>query len=207
MVRKVTLDELHEMAAEAREAIWAEAAEYGREPKVYLHWTAGHYADGDENQMYLDDYHIAIDWDGGIYVDHPLDETLAHTFRRNTGSIGVTLTCAYNANTNDLGEEPPTDIQIETMAQVVWKLCDALWLTVDLDHVMSHGEAADNCDGLRPHTEYGPQADVQRWDLQYLGTEDSPYYTADHSDPITGANVIRGKAIWYKQTYGGMSNE
>ena len=207
MVRKVSLDELYEMASEARESIWAEAAEYGRDPKIYLHWTAGHYADGDENQMYLNDYHIAIDWDGSIYVDRPLDETLAHTFRRNTGSIGVTLTCAYKANTEDLGEEPPTDIQIEAMAQVVWKLCDALWLTVDLDHVMSHGEAADNCDGLRPHTEYGPQADVQRWDLQYLGTEDSPYYTSDHSDPITGGNVIRGKAIWYKQTYGGINNE
>ena len=207
MVRKVSLDELYEMASEARESIWAEAAEYGRDPKIYLHWTAGHYADGDKNQMYLNDYHIAIDWDGSIYVDHPLDETLAHTFRRNTGSIGVTLTCAYNANTNDLGEEPPTDIQIEAMAQVVWKLCDALWLTVDLDHVMSHGEAADNCDGLFVHTPYGPESTVERWDLQYLGTEDSPYYTADHSDPITGANVIRGKAIFYKQTYGGMNNE
>ena len=71
-MRQVTLEELKDMAENCRESIWGQARAYGREPKIYLHWTAGHYG-----QYYLNDYHIAIDADGSIYVDHDLDEVLA----------------------------------------------------------------------------------------------------------------------------------
>ena len=43
MSRKVTLDELSIIASNCRESIWAEAQSQGREPKIYLHWTAGGY--------------------------------------------------------------------------------------------------------------------------------------------------------------------
>ena len=43
MSRQVTLDELSIIASNCREAIWAEAQSQGREPKIYLHWTAGGY--------------------------------------------------------------------------------------------------------------------------------------------------------------------
>ena len=43
------------MACDARDSIWEQAKSVGREPKIYLHWTAGHYANGREWQMYLND--------------------------------------------------------------------------------------------------------------------------------------------------------
>ncbi len=66
--------------------------------------------------------------------------------------------------------------------------------------MLTHAEAADNLDGLLPvGDEYGPQTTCERWDLQYLGTDESPEWTIDYDDPRTGGNVLRGKAIWYRQ--------
>lgn len=192
-MREVTLDELATMASDAREAIWELAQNYGREPKIYLHWTAGHY------HQKFDDYHVNIDQDGRIFVStDDLSDVLAHTWRRNSGSVGITLDCCAGATSEDLGDEPPTAKQIEAMAQCIQVVADALWLTIDINHVMTHGEAADNVDGLNAHEDYGPQSTVERWDLQFLGTDESPVYTADYDDPATGGNVLRGKALWYK---------
>lgn len=67
---------------------------------------------------------------------------------------------------------------------------------------MTHAEAADNIDGLLPAgDEYGPTADCERWDLQFLGTKESPAWTTDYDDPSTGGNVIRGKANYYKNLF------
>lgn len=192
-MREVTLEELSMMASDAREAIWEAAQGYGREPKIYLHWTAGHY------YQKFDDYHVNIDKDGRIFVStDDLSEVLAHTWRRNSGSVGITLDCCAGATSDDLGSEPPTLKQIESMAQCIQVVADALWLTIDIKHVMTHGEAADNVDGLNTHEDYGPQSTVERWDLQFLGTDESPEYTTDYDDPSTGGNVLRGKALWYK---------
>ena len=192
-MREVTLEELSMMASDAREAIWSLAQDYGREPKIYLHWTAGHY------HQKFDDYHVNIDQDGRIFVStDDLSDVLAHTWRRNSGSVGITLDCCAGATSEDLGDEPPTAKQIEAMAQCIQVVADALWLTIDMKHVMTHGEAADNVDGLNAHEDYGPQSTVERWDLQFLGTDESPEYTADYDDPATGGNVLRGKALWYK---------
>lgn len=192
-MREVTLEELSTMASDAREAIWSLAQDYGREPKIYLHWTAGHY------HQKFDDYHVNIDKDGRIFVStNDLSDVLAHTWRRNSGSVGITLDCCAGATSEDLGDEPPTAKQIEAMAQCIQVVADALWLTIDMKHVMTHGEAADNMDGLNAHEDYGPQSTVERWDLQFLGTDESPVYTADYDDPATGGNVLRGKALWYK---------
>ena len=156
-MREVTLEELSTMASDAREAIWSLAQDYGREPKIYLHWTAGHY------HQKFDDYHVNIDQDGRIFVStDDLSDVLAHTWRRNSGSVGITLDCCAGATSEDLGD------------------------------------AADNVDGLNAHEDYGPQSTVERWDLQFLGTDESPVYTADYDDPATGGNVLRGKALWYK---------
>ena len=138
-MRKITLDELYDMACNAKDEIWADAEALGREPKIYLHWTAGHYG-----QMYTDEYHIGIDADGSLYNEYALSDVLSHTWKRNTGAVGISLACAVGANTRDLGDEPPTPAQIEAMAQAIWKLADALWLTIEKKHVLTHGEAADN---------------------------------------------------------------
>lgn len=191
-MRQVTVDEVKDMAENCRESIWEQASAYGREPKIYLHWTAGHYG-----QYYLNDYHIAIDYDGSIYVEHDLDEVLAHTYHRNSGAVGITLACCVGATSDDLGSEPPTAEQIEVMAQVITVVADGLWLTIDKDHVLTHGEAADNEDGIYPHDPYGPKSTCERWDLEYLGTSESPSFNPYATDGSRGGDVLRGKAIWY----------
>lgn len=196
-MRQVTVEEIREMAENCRESIWEQARAYGREPKIYLHWTAGHYG-----QYYLNDYHIAIDADGSIYADHDLDEVLAHTYHRNSGAVGITLACCVGATSDNLGSEPPTDAQIEAMAQVIVAVADGLWLTIDKNHVLTHGEAADNEDGIYPHDPYGPKADCQRWDLEYLGTNESPSFNPYATDGSRGGDVLRGKANWYRNQEG-----
>lgn len=191
----VSLDELEQAAEFARESIWKQAEAYDREPKVYLHWTAGHY------KTFFDDYHISIDKDGEIYVNGDLDDVLGHTWHRNSGAVGITLNCCADADSNSLGSEPPTAAQIEAMAQVVATICDALWLTIDKEHVMTHGEAADNEDGLNTHDDYGPKSTCERWDLEYLGTEESPRFNPYADDGSRGGDVLRGKANWYRNEW------
>ena len=196
-MKRVTLKDIRTMGEAAHSALWEQARNMGRDVKIYLHWTAGRYG-----QMY-NDYHINIDKDGSIWAStDDFSETLSHTWHRNTASVGITLCCGYGSTTNDLGENLPTKEQIDAMAQVVAVLAPALWLTIDKDRVLTHGEAADNIDGLLPEgDEYGPNNGCERWDLQFLGTDESPEWTTDYSDPRTGGNVIRGKANYWKNKF------
>jgi hypothetical protein len=195
-MREVTLEELRRIAIDSRESVWDEAEEAEREPKVYLHWTAGHY------EQFFDDYHVNISGDGKYYVStDDFSETLAHTYRRNRGGIGIAMCCAYNATTEDLGPEPPTAEQIDAMAKAIATICDAMWLTIDKEHVMTHSEAADNEDGYEPSEAYGPKADCERWDLEYLGTDESPEFDPWATDGSRGGDVLRGKSIWFRQKW------
>lgn len=192
-MRDIDFDELATMAADAKDALYAKA---GGTPTIYLHWSAGHY-----NQVF-DDYHINIKGNGDIVAStDDLSETLAHTYHRNTGAIGISLACGYGANTEDLGDEPPTEQQIENMAYTVAVLCYVLDIPIDKEHVMTHGEAADNEDGRCPHEQYGPRTTCERWDLEYLGTEESPSFNPWAEDGSRGGDVIRGKANWYMNEY------
>lgn len=152
---------------------------------IYLHWSAGWYG------QFYDDYHINIDADGTIYLStDDLTETLAHTWRRNSRSIGISLACCADASakadgTIDFGTHPPTAKQIESMAIVVNVLCAALGLPMDKEHVMTHCEAAELDD-------YGPSTTCERWDLWYL-----PDYINGGVEP--GGDMIRGKAAWYRE--------
>ena len=193
-MRKIDLDELRRMAKDSRDSLRSAADSVGRSVKVYLHWSAGHYG------QFFDDYHINIDKDGSIYAStDDLSEVLAHTYHRNTGAVGVSMACCAGATSNDLGDESPTPEAIDAMAKVVMVLCDEFGLEINKDNVMTHGEAADNIDGIEASEPYGCQSTCERWDLQFLATNESPAYTADYDDPSTGGNVIRGKAIWWSQ--------
>lgn len=198
-MKQVTLQEIGQIAASSREALWEDAKSAGLDcPKLVLHWTAGHY-----DQLFPEDYHISITGGGAIIAStEDLSDYLPHTWHLNTGTVGITLCCAVGADTKDLGDEPPTEEQIEVMAQVIAVLCANLWLTCDRqDIVMTHGEAGDSTDLYEEDELYGPNNDCERWDLQYLGTEESPEFTADHSDPSTGGNVIRAKAAYYQRKF------
>ena len=191
MAYQVTLEDLKGMVENAREAIWEQAKSQGRNPKVYLHWSAGRY------DSVFDDYHINITGAGKIFVTtNDMSEIKSHTWRRNTGSIGISLCCAYDATTNDLGEYAPTNIQIETIAKVIDVVATGLWLTINKEHVLTHGEAADNEDGIWCHDPYGPKNGCERWDLEFLETSESPKYDP-WDEEHRGGSILRGKAIWY----------
>ncbi len=188
---QISLDDLKTMAQKVN----------GKINKVYLHWTAGHYG------QQFSDYHILVDKDGTIYATtDDLTAVLAHTYMRNTGAIGVAALCMVDATTNDFGPEPLTLLQIETMAQVIAVLSEALNLPVDRQHFLTHAEAGNNLDGEDPGYEsngcpngiYGPSPNLdgsqggncERWDLRILKSGDAPW---------SGGNTLRGKAIYYQQ--------
>lgn len=201
-MRTVSLSEIKQLALDAKYSIWDQAKKLGRDPKIYLHWTAGGY------KSTFGDYHINILDNGTIKVStNDFSEVLSHTYKRNTGSIGITLCCAYNANTRDLGPYPPTAKQIEVMSQIICVIADAWDLTIDKYRVMTHGEAADNEDGLDPgysdytgysQNTYGPRSNCERWDLEFLGTSESPSFKPWATDGSRGGDILRGKANWYR---------
>lgn len=190
-MEKVTLDGIRDMAKDAYDDLWEKAERNGRDIKLYMHWTAGHYG------QFFDSYHINIDADGSIYVaTDDLSETLSHTWKRNSGAIGITLACAYDASYDPeegLGDEPPTDEQINTMAKVIAVLADELDIDIDLEHVMTHAEAADNEDGYwgayGEDDLYGPENGCERWDLDYLHRGDANG---------TGGDTLRKLAIEFR---------
>lgn len=189
-MQAISLAELREMAGNSKLNIQELADRAGRPVKIYAHWTAGHYG------QLFDDYHISIDRDGTIYTSvDDLSTTLSHTYRRNSGAVGLALCCAYGAHSaNNLGPEPPTDTQIEVLAQVTAALAIDLAVSIDIRHVMTHAEAADNMDGDdRWHTPYGPNSTVERWDLWVVKAGDQPG---------SGGRIIRGKALWYQHQGG-----
>ena len=151
--------------------------------------------------QFFADYHVQVDADGGIYVigDGVLDDVLAATYLRNSGSVSIALLGCVGATTDDLGCEPPTAAQIEALAQAVTALADGLWLTIDKERILTHGEAADNEDGVHAHAPYGPSSTCERWDLEYLGTEECPAFRPWATDGTRGGDVIRGKAQYYRE--------
>ena len=185
---KVNLTELRNSAMVAKPALWAAAESLGRDVKLYCHWSAGDY-----NTIYSD-YHINIGQDGSIDLTHDdLSKVLAATYMRNTGSVAITMDCAVNAvGQYDLGPCPPTETQIESMAQVIAVLTDVLDLTIDLQRVMTHAEAADNLDGWEACKPYGPAHTVERWDLAVLHPGD---------EWMSGGDILRGKAIYYQNQW------
>ena len=194
---RVTLHDLVSLGARYRAALHDAAACCDRETKLYLHWTAGHYG------QFFADYHVQIDVDGGVYVvgDGALDALRAATYMRNSGSVSIALLCAYGATTSHLGDEPPTGAQIEAAAQTIAALAGGLWLTVDKERIMTHGEAADNEDGVYAHAPYGPRSTCERWDLEYLGTPESPAFAPWSADGTRGGDVLRGNATYYRELW------
>lgn len=182
------LEEIRQTVSEVKDNLWVEAIALGRDPKIYLHWTGGPY-DAD-----YPDYHFSIHADGSVEQTHDFGSSVEATYMRNSGSVAIALDCcadavAYAGGGCDLGKYPPTSVQIECMAQAVAVIVEELDIPIDLQHVMTHAEAADNLDGLYPCDPYGPSHTCERWDLAVVSEDE---------DWMTGGDTIRGKAIWYQ---------
>lgn len=197
-----SLGEVRELASKAREALWEKATALGREPKLYLHWTAMHYG------RFFCSYHINIDRDGTIYLStRDFSQYTPGTWKRNDAAVNLTITGCTGSNPRTLGPEPPTDAQIETMAQVIAALAEGIGIPVDKQHVLTHGEAANNEDGLQLHQPYSWWNDSYgdkdtRGDLEYLGTKESPAYapTDPQKQSQRGGSVLRSLARAYQKS-------
>ena len=201
MKQAVTIKDLERLANEARESVWAQARQYGREPKIYLHWSAGHY------DQVSDHYHVNITGGGEVYLTLPLDVPGQGTWKRNTGAINIAIDGCFDAGSQNLGSEPPTEAQIEAMSQAIAAIANGLWLTIDKAHVLTHGEAANNEDGYYDaHQPYAWWNDSYgdgdtRGDLEYLGTPKSPRYNPRATDGSRGGDVLRGNANFYRDMW------
>ena len=58
---------------------------------------------------------------------------------------------------------------------------------------------ADNADGVCAHAPYGPRTTCERWDLEYLGTAESPAFAPWAEDGRRGGDILRGKAQYYRE--------
>ena len=202
-MKRVFINDIRDIANASREALYRQAQSVGLDsPKIIMHWTAGW---GDS---LFDDYHVSVTTDGKIYVsEDSFAETLEHTWKLNTGTVGVAMCCCVGATTEDLGEEPPTESQIAVFAQVVAAIADGLWLTINAENVLTHGEAADSLALYDACDLYGPRNDCERWDLEFLGTQESPQFNPWAADGSRGGDVLRGKANWYHEYWKNNANK
>ena len=198
------LTEIMNLAYAAKSRLY-EIAEANNKPvQVVLHWTAGKY------YSYFPSYSINIDGDGDIHImNRDFAKPTSHNYMKNSASIGITLCCAYNATTNNLGEYPPTEEQIEAMAKIMAVLSEALGIDIDIVHMPTHGESAMNFDyriyfsdytGYEDNV-YGPGATCERWDLQKI--RDTDPWTTDPDDPMSGGNQLRSLARAFRQKFYG----
>lgn len=146
------------------------------------HWGANWY----DNTS--DHYHLNILGDGSIYSDYDnLDIRLPHTAGRNTGNIGISMSCCADAmvwadGTVKFGSAPPTDAQVDTMAKIVMVICRAKGWEISYDRFKTHAEWA----AIDGYSIYDSDPDM-RWDLLKLPQESG-----------SGGDIIRGKAIWFQ---------
>ncbi len=156
--------------------------------RIYCHWTGAPY-----RMVEFLAYHIVIDRGGYFHVMHgDFTRRLSHTWRRNSRSIGVALACCrdaccyYDAPSGvDLGSEPPTERQVESLAMFCGAAMDILGLR--MEDIYTHAEIAA-IDG------YGIEsgdADM-RWDLLYV-----PDY-GNQGRLVQGGPLIRGKGEYYR---------
>ena len=176
-----------------------EAAEKCSAWKVFMHWSAGRYG------QVWEDYHINIDSDGSLYCvgDLDFDERKSHTWKQNTGAIGISMCACYGATVSfdeegnpviDYGDYAPTKEQIEAMALIMAILYKHGH--IQYEHMKTHYEIACEMGYGVPYGEYVNgiyQGDSDcRWDLMKLPD------SAANGELRNGGDVLRGKAIFYE---------
>ena len=114
---------------------------------IYLHWTAGNYT------SIGGPYHTVFTGDGKMHRKTEYDRsTGGHTYNRNSGAVGLSL-----AANPDIGQWP-TEAQKVAMAKEAARIAKEWgWSAgdINLNKIMTHGEAGSNLDGIVRHTNYG----------------------------------------------------
>lgn len=150
---------------------------------IYLHWTAGNYTST------AGPYHTVFTGDGTMHRKTEYTRRSGHTEGRNTNSVGLSL-----ASNPDIGQWP-TEEQRVAMAKEAARIAKGWgWSSSDinLNKVLTHGEAGSNLDGVNATTNYGlfgrgdnrvqpgkeklatgSIADFERWDLDIMRKGDT----------------------------------
>jgi len=153
---------------------------------IVFHWSAGKY------DQVFEDYHYCITYNPTtkkakiVQMCESDDEIKAHTWHRNKGRIGISLSCAYNATTGNLGQYPPTDAQIEMACALAGRLIKKHGIKPEDDEVNTHADWAD-------YDNYGPTRNengCERWDLWVPNWKN---YKKNLGD------VMKDKSWWYAQ--------
>ena len=159
--------------------------------RIYIHWSGGKY------YSVFDDYHFNVKGDGTLVgTFDELTDRKSHTYMRNSRAIGIAACSMYGGSPDDFGDYPTTDAQVDMIAQLVAKLCIEIGIPIDIQHVLTHAEAADNKDGRYPDYEYngyeagmyGPDHSWEKWDFWKIKPSDEPY---------SGGDIIRDRALYY----------
>jgi hypothetical protein len=148
---------------------------------IVYHWSGGKY------DQIFSDYHYNIIFNQKTLkaeiVKTCKEDTdiLSHTWHRNTGRIGVSLSCCYNATTNNLGSFPPTVQQIELACSLCGKLINKY--KIPKEEVRTHAEWA-----LEDGYGVGSLDPETRWDLWI------PNWKGKGKNLSV---VMRDKSLWY----------
>ena len=145
---------------------------------IYLHWTAGGY------NSVVGPYHTVFTGDGKMHQQYPYTGGGGHTYGRNTNSVGLSVAAMSGGSGNYAW---PTGAQLDSMAKEAARIAKGWgWSKSDinLNKIMTHGEAGSNLDGTVMHENYGPYgrgnpavlnrpaygriAAMERWDLDKL---------------------------------------
>lgn len=161
--------------------------------QIYTHWSAHDYG------SVFPAYHfcVAIRDDGEIVVvnthdvrenmrvvyDAPDDPYAAHTRKRNSHALGISVMAMQDSTPEDFGEFPLTEELVDGLCLVGARLAEFYSVSIDADHVMSHAEAA-----LRDG--YFGTAPEQRWDIARLKSEPRPLV---ENDAITAGEELRSR--------------
>lgn len=157
---------------------------------ISLHWTAGDY------EAVFPAYHFCLRGAAEVSVvqTHDLRANMrdvrlapgapyaAHTFGRNSWSIGIAACGMAGARPDDFGAFPLRDAQLEALCLVARALADFYGIAVSA--IRTHAEAALE-DGY-----FGAGGDEERWDIARLEPRSEPLAPAEAT--LTG-DLLRAR--------------
>jgi len=151
--------------------------------RIVMHWTGGAYGD---IALERDLYHALIDRHGRVILGSKPPEAnrgtndgiyAAHTWRLNTGSIGVAVDAMAGAQESpfDAGGAPITRAQLDGLAVAVADFCETYDIPVSGYSVLTHAEVQPTL-GVRQRW---------KWDITWLPGMARP------GDPVEVGDRIR----------------
>jgi len=203
-------------------ALTAAAAVLSKLPKVapgglsrlYLHQTAEEY--GCVSGAYhavvakpADGWQIVLSHDvrDNAFATFSPENYAEHTYRRNTGAIGLALDGLIGAGVspNDFGSEPIQMHEVEFLCAAAAAFCtayeiDALGTSNDAfrpyyngePNILTHAEAANRVGNPPQYAAYGPQPGTcERWDLATLIPAPAGYVVTDADASVAGDELRR----------------